>query len=40
MRRLIREKPWLLVIAGILFFLLLSVAMLVIALSNPPVLIR
>ncbi len=36
----IREKPWLLVVAGLAFLLGLSVIFAVIAITHPPVLLK
>ena len=40
MRKLIAKHPWLLVVAGLMLFVILDIAFLVIALLNQPVVER
>lgn len=38
--KILQDRPWLVVVAGLGFFVALSIAFLVIAVRNPPILMR
>ena len=40
MMRAIRRRPWLLIVAALALFVLADVVMVVIAIANPPLLLR